>query len=263
MRVRTPRPAGGCHQCCTSPSTNCRAAARRRCSRASSGCGDHERHHVLELVAEAVGAARLVERRARPDAAGERLVEQPAVEQRCPCARSGVCTWTVPSTSSQCSLDRAQDARRRSGVAVALRSASRASLGVAASPRKKTISARSPGAQLDASSAARRRDRGRRRRARERLPGAERGRMVERAVAAEELRPVAGPRRLRGPPRSAKATRVPNSRAPRVAREQRAGLGIDLGHDERRRGAARRAEHPLDVGGHREPPRPPGRGSSA
>ena len=39
-----------------------------------------ERHAVLQLVAETVGAARLVERRARPHAAGERLVEQPAVE---------------------------------------------------------------------------------------------------------------------------------------------------------------------------------------
>ena len=41
---------------------------------------DGERHDVLELVAEAVGAARLVEGRARPHAAGERLVEQPAVQ---------------------------------------------------------------------------------------------------------------------------------------------------------------------------------------
>ena len=80
MRVRTPRPDGGCHQCWTSPSTNCRAAARSRCSRATSRLRDHQRHHVLELVAKPVGAAGLIERRARPDAAGQRLVEQPAVE---------------------------------------------------------------------------------------------------------------------------------------------------------------------------------------
>ena len=80
--MRTPWPEGGCHQCWTSPSTNWRAAARSRCSRASSRPRDHERHHVLELVAESVGAARLVEGGARPDAAGERLVEQPAVEQQ-------------------------------------------------------------------------------------------------------------------------------------------------------------------------------------
>ncbi len=39
-----------------------------------------ERHAVLQLIAEAVGAARLVERRTGPDAAGERLIQQPAVQ---------------------------------------------------------------------------------------------------------------------------------------------------------------------------------------
>ena len=60
------------------------AAARRAAdARArASGFEHRQRHHVLELIAEAVGAARLVERRARPDAAGQRLVEQPAVEQQ-------------------------------------------------------------------------------------------------------------------------------------------------------------------------------------
>ena len=42
--------------------------------------GDRHRHPVLELVAESIGAARLVEGRARHDAAGERLIEQPAVQ---------------------------------------------------------------------------------------------------------------------------------------------------------------------------------------
>ena len=74
IRVRTPRPDGGCHQCCTSPSTNCWAAARSRCSRASSRLDDHQRHHVLQLIAEAVRAAGLIERRARPHAARQRLV---------------------------------------------------------------------------------------------------------------------------------------------------------------------------------------------
>ena len=69
MRVRMPRPAGGCHQCCTSPSRNWRPAARRIWARASSGRRVDQRHHVLELVAEPVRAARLVERRAPPDAA--------------------------------------------------------------------------------------------------------------------------------------------------------------------------------------------------
>ncbi len=82
IRVRTPRPAGSCHQCCTSPSTNCRDAAFRICARVRSGRDDGERHDVLQLVAEAVGAAGLVERGPRPHAAGERLVEQPLIQHQ-------------------------------------------------------------------------------------------------------------------------------------------------------------------------------------
>ena len=58
------------------------AAARSRCSRARSGRASAERHHVLELVAEAEGAARLVVAGARPEPAAHVLVEQPAVHQQ-------------------------------------------------------------------------------------------------------------------------------------------------------------------------------------
>src|SRR5450759_3393942 len=44
--------------------------------------GVHERHAVLELIAESVRAARLIDGGTRPHAAGERLVERPAVHQR-------------------------------------------------------------------------------------------------------------------------------------------------------------------------------------
>ena len=44
------------------------------------GLREDQRHRVLQLIAEAVGAARLVERAARPEAARERLVQQPAVQ---------------------------------------------------------------------------------------------------------------------------------------------------------------------------------------
>ena len=76
-----PRPLGGCHQCCTSPSRNCRAAARRRCSRTSAGRAMRERHRVLELVAEAEGAAGLVVAGAGPHPAAQVLVEEPAVHE--------------------------------------------------------------------------------------------------------------------------------------------------------------------------------------
>ena len=44
--------------------------------------GVHQRHHVLQLIAEAVGPAGLVESRAAPKAGGDGLVEEPAVGHR-------------------------------------------------------------------------------------------------------------------------------------------------------------------------------------
>ncbi len=44
--------------------------------------GDGERHAVLQLVAKAVRAARLIEARTRPDPARQRLVQQPAVQHQ-------------------------------------------------------------------------------------------------------------------------------------------------------------------------------------
>jgi hypothetical protein len=41
-----------------------------------------ERQHVLQLIAKAEGAARLVEAGAGPDAARQRLIEQPAIDQQ-------------------------------------------------------------------------------------------------------------------------------------------------------------------------------------
>ena len=46
------------------------------------GRGMHEGHHILQLVAEAVSAARLIKRGAAPEAAAERLINQPAIEQK-------------------------------------------------------------------------------------------------------------------------------------------------------------------------------------
>ena len=40
----------------------------------------HERHAILQLIAEAIGAARLIESGTRPEATAQGLVEKPAVE---------------------------------------------------------------------------------------------------------------------------------------------------------------------------------------
>ena len=99
-----------------------------------------QRHAVLQLVAEAVGAARLIERRAGPDAAGQRLIQQPAVQH------------DVHRTVGRLHLDRAEDVVPvaadlgqhvvQIGRAVARDQSARASCALAASPRKKTISMR-------------------------------------------------------------------------------------------------------------------------
>src|SRR5262249_59910500 len=43
---------------------------------------EDEREHVLQLISEAKRAARLIERRAPPHAAPERLVEEPAIQHQ-------------------------------------------------------------------------------------------------------------------------------------------------------------------------------------
>ena len=80
--MRTPRPLGGCHQCCTSPSTILPGGRPQNVRSRLARLGIEQGHHVLELIAETVGAAGLIERRSSPDAARENLVRQPAVDER-------------------------------------------------------------------------------------------------------------------------------------------------------------------------------------
>src|ERR1019366_6405341 len=49
-----------------------------------------EGRHVLQLIAKAIGAARLVERRPRPHAARKSLIQQPAVHQNVHRAGGGI-----------------------------------------------------------------------------------------------------------------------------------------------------------------------------
>jgi len=45
------------------------------------GPRQHQRHHVLQLIAKAEGAARLVVARARPETAAHVLIDEPPVDQ--------------------------------------------------------------------------------------------------------------------------------------------------------------------------------------
>ena len=76
---------------------------------------------------------------------------------------------------------------------------------------------------------------------------------IQSAVAAEELGPIRGPRRL---PATKVEERDPAGevRVPRIAHEDRLRLGIQLGDDPRRARTARRPQHPLGIGSHRQAP---------
>ena len=79
-RVRMPRPPGGCHQCSTSPSANWLGGVPEDLPPRELRPVVDERGGILQLIAEAKGAARLVIRRAAPHAATQILVRQPAVD---------------------------------------------------------------------------------------------------------------------------------------------------------------------------------------
>ena len=80
---------------------------------------------------------------------------------------------------------------------------------------------------------------------------------VECAVATEKLGSVRSPGELPSG-KVCKCDARTELAAPGVPGEQRTGLPIDLRHDERRRGTTRRAEHPLEICGDREPSRSAG-----
>ena len=62
---------------------------------------DRERHYILKLVAKAVRAAQLIKSSARPDAARQRLIEQPPIQEHIHGSIRAVVICTPPSMSSQ------------------------------------------------------------------------------------------------------------------------------------------------------------------
>ncbi len=234
--VRTPRPVGGCHQCWTSPASE---LPRRRAQQVLTGeasLGDREREDVLELVAEAVGTTRLVERRSCPQPAGQRLVEQPAVEQ------------DVHRPIRGPDLDRSQGgvpvrARPRRSVAAIVEVApapdqvARPPPGSSASPSRTRTVVRSPAASSKLHARAAHGSMPGAGRSREPMAALERGRPVVGAVSPEELGPVGGPGFLpaaeveEGDP-------VGEVGVPGVARQEGVRARLEVGHD-RRCGATR------------------------
>ena len=210
---------------------------RRRAQQVFSreiGPRERERHPVLQLIAEAIGAARLVEGGTRPHPTGERLVEQPAIQHQ------------VERAVGRAHLHGAEHVvplfRHGGKHGVEIFTA------VADDERARLAATRGFAEEDDDLGRAVRLDhqRGLERAARietcahatrERLVAAQRSRVRERAVAAEELDAIAAPREL-SPGEIEERDALAEARPPGVAREQRAALRIDLGDDEGRRGAA-------------------------
>ena len=221
-------------------------ACQRRPSR-------RQRHPVLQLVAEAIGTARLIERRARPDAADQRLIQQPAVQHDVhrPIGRlhlhSAEDILPAPADFGQHGIEilRAVARDQPPRLLCAGRFAEKEhDLDPRVRRQHKRGSQRGAGIEAGANGV------GERRRAGKRC------RIFQRAIAADELPPIGGPVHPAAAQIGEGDARSEGG-IPWVAREHRAGFGIDLGGYERCGGGARRTQHPLHIGGHRQMPRAP------
>src|SRR6266545_5386708 len=231
---------------------------------APGGC---QGHHVLELVAEAIGAGGLVEGRARPDPAGEGLVEKPPVEQDVHGSvgrldlHGGQRVVPHPPHGGKAGVEIlapvACDEPPRVGLVFALAEQEDDARPLAGSEAQRRLQ-RGAGVETRA------------RLSREPSLARERGGRVERSVTPEELGAVRRPGGwlcspgARGTGRSPAGIEVREGHAsgellvPGVAGEERTGLRVALRDDGGSRGTALAAEHPFGIGGDREDPVRPG-----
>ena len=209
--------------------------------------------HVLELIAEPVGAAGLVERRPRPHPARERLVSEPAVEhdvhRAVGCAHLDRPLRVVPvarhvterrlvvgSTSAPDEVDRGR------GI-------------VRLAEQHDDLCPRSVG-ELEAGL-----ERGARIEPRSHCPlepvsAVQSGGPVRSAVATEELGPIGSPRGL-SPAQIEEGHAVAELGVPRVTHQERVGLRVQSRDDPGCTRPTRRTQHPFGVGRHRQTPRAP------
>ena len=152
------------------------------------GPDERERHHVLELVAEAEGAARLVVAGSRPQPAAQVLVEEPAVHQEV----EGIVRRAHLHRIERLVPRPAHGVERFSAAAAEpwRTTSSRAAAASCACPSRNTSTRVSPGSSVTDDVQRRTGVEARAEAAGERLAG-ERRRPRQRAVAAEERRPVA------------------------------------------------------------------------
>ena len=157
------------------------------------GLSRGERHAVLQLIAEAVGAAGLIKSGARPDSATQRLVQQPTVEHDVHRPVGG-----LDDDRTENFLPSAPDVRFDSGKiggAIA-RDEVACCLNACRLPQQENDFDRLSGRQFDLGAQCRTGIEPRTNRLGQRCVARERGRVGERAVAADEFAPIARPARL-------------------------------------------------------------------
>ena len=212
--------------------------------------GEHERQHVLQLVAEPVCATRLVESAPRPDPAAQRLIQQPAVDDEI----EGV-VWSADANGAECLVPELVSAsagrveRRDSAVAL---DEPAALLRVPAFAEDEAHSTRLARPELDRHVERRTRIE----------PGATAtGQLVARgpyrpgqgAISPHEVSAIAR-ERTRGLRRMPERHAVAELRVVRIPRDERARLLISPGHDESTFADARRSQAPLHVPVHADAP---------
>src|SRR5205085_6739471 len=186
-------------------------------------------HPVLKLVAETISAARLIKRRSRPQAADQRLIEQPAIEhdvhRPVRCTHLNAAEHVVPMLH-----DLAKD-RIKIGLAVARGQSLRFGGGGCLAEEENDVDhlvrlelqrglKNATGIEAGAYPLGKRCG----------FSG-KRGWVVERAISAQELSPVAGPRYL---PSGEVGKRHAGAecRIPGIAGKESTRCGLDLRHDE-------------------------------
>ena len=200
-----------------------------------------ERHAILQLIAETIGAAGLIESGTRPDAAAQRLIEQPAVEH------------DVHRPVRRLDDDRAEDFvplafdvrfdRVEIGGAIAGDEAPRRFLVFSFAQQENDFDCVA-GRQFDRGAQSRARIEARPDCPGERRGAGERGGFGERAVSTDEFAPIAGPAGL-SPAQIGEGDARAKARIPGIAGEHRAGGGVDLGRNERQRSRNATGREPI------------------
>ncbi|KFB72658.1 MAG: hypothetical protein AW09_002150 [Candidatus Accumulibacter phosphatis] len=216
------------------------------------GLGVDQRHHVLQLVAEPEGAARLVVAATRPESAGQCLVDQPAIGQHIDRRVGGAhlhgTKRVLPVLPDGCERAVCRQAAAKAPhqlvgfVSVAADTEPKDNLPLLPVGQVETDLDCAAGIQASPHLAGK-------------APAMQCGRIAQRAVAPQEFRAVAAELAQRVIDVE-EGDAIGELGTVGVARVERAASGVDFGTDMHRRFGAQIAQHPLDIGCRREAARP-------